>query len=53
MNKAFFYVKNIYEDFYKKFILELEKLQKIEIDKGLKPFINNFELKIFSGVFNV
>ncbi len=53
LNKAFFYVKNIYEDFYKKFILELEKLQKIEIDKGLKPFINNFELKIFSGVFNV
>jgi hypothetical protein len=43
MNKAYFYVKRIYEDLQEKFIYELEK----------EKIVDNFELLLFKWVLNV
>ncbi|MDQ7008682.1 MAG: invasion protein CiaB [Candidatus Gracilibacteria bacterium] len=59
LNKAYNYVKRIYEDLGDKFIYELEKdCQQRALalginSKGLKPSVDSFELQIFKGTLNV
>ena len=59
LDKAYNYVKYIYEDLFEKFIYELEKENSCdsELDsesfKGLKPSVDNFELELLKWTLKV
>jgi len=53
LDKAYNYVKKIYEDLFEKFVYELEKINKFETNRGLKPSVESFELEIIKWTLKV